>query len=208
MAKLVKWVSVVCFGAVLLAAGFVPCDAQAQAVRAKLGVLIKSGDQETRARGKDRLKAGDRLRIYVVPEERSWIYVVHSDGKNVTLLKKVEKSAPASPLTLPSSGEFYQVDGSSPVETITIVCSPEEVKDLSELAGSQPPVEKWKEMEKELMRRGEIELGQKAEKPFPIAGNVRGEKSVPPDADVFPEQLQIHSGNTLLVKQYEFSVKK
>jgi hypothetical protein len=145
----------------------------------------------------------------VIPEESSWIYVVHADEKTVTLLKKIEKSAPTAVVALPSLSEFYQVDGGSPTETITIVCSPEELKDVSAIGDAQMPVEKWRNMEKELTRRGEIELGQKAEKPFPIAGNVRGEKSAPPsEGESFLDQLPVFSGNSVLVKQYEFSVKK
>ena len=209
MAKLMRWISVMCFGAALLLAGAVPSDAQPKIVRAKIGILVISGDQSARAKGKDRLKAGDKLRVYVQPEESSWVYVVHADEKNVTLLKMVEGQVPASLLTLPSAGEFYQVDGGSPAETITVLCSPEELKDISALAKTPVTVEKWRSMEKELSRRGEIDLGQKSEKPFPIAGNVRGEKSVrETEIDSFLYQLQIFSGNAVLVKQYEFSVKK
>ena len=209
MVKHVRWVSVLCFGVAFLAAGFVPGDARSSVVRAKVGILVKSGDQTTRARGKDRLKAGDKLRVYVYSEENAWVYVVHADEKKVTLLKMVDPGVAASLVELPSANEYYQVDGGSPAETITVICSPEEVKEVSALAKEEVSVEKWRAIEKELTGRGTIDLGQKSEKPFAIAGNVRGEKSAAAvEKDSFLDQLQIFSGNAVLVKQYEFSIKK
>lgn len=67
--------------------------------------------------------------------------------------------------------------------------------------------EKWTALVRSLAQRGQIDLSQKSEKPFPIAGSVRGDISSG-HRQAGEGDAQIFSGNTILVKQYEFSVKK
>jgi hypothetical protein len=204
--KLLKGVMLLCISLAFSASVAVPAFGEENVIRAKLGVSIKSGDQQLRAKAKDRLKAGDLLRLYIYPEEQSYIYVIHTDQKSATLLKTVEKGAQAGFLALPSPREFYEVDGKSPVETFTIICSPEELKEIPALFNPEASSEKWAELEKDLLKKGEIDLGEKPEKPFAIAGNVRGlpEGGV---SDQTIAELPVYSGNGILVKQYEFSVK-
>jgi hypothetical protein len=207
MRLLMKMLGVVFASAALIAAGALPGLAQEKIVRAKIGILVKSGDQILRAKSKDRLQAGDLVRIYVHPEVSSYVYVVHSDLKTVTLLNMVEQRIQSSTLVLPSVQEFYQVDGKSPVETFTVICSPEEVKAVSALVGAQMTTDRWDSLQKELAKKGELELAQKSERPFAIAGNVRGAGDAA-GGDSFVKELQIFSGKSILVRQYEFSVKK
>jgi hypothetical protein len=207
MRLIIKILSVVFMDVALIMAGTLPGLSQEVIVRAKIGILVKSGDQILRAKSKDRLKAGDLLRIYVHPEVSSYLYVVHSDQKTVTLLTRVEQRIQSSTLVLPSVQEFYQVDGQSPMETFTVICSPKEVKEISSLAGSQMTPERWVSLEKDLLKKGEIDLAQKSEKPFAIAGNVRGAGDAA-GGDAFVKELQIFSGKSILARQYEFSVKK
>jgi hypothetical protein len=207
MRLFIRILGVVFMGVALIMAGALPGLSQEKIVRAKIGILVKSGDQIIRAKSRDRLKAGDFVRIYVHPEVSSYVYVVYRDQKAVTLLNMVEQRIQSSTLVLPSVQEFYQVDGQSPVETFTVICSPNEVKEISSLVGSQMPYDRWVSLEKELLKRGEIDLAQKSEKPFAIAGNVRGAGDAA-GGDVFVKELQIFSGKSILVRQYEFSVKK
>ena len=204
--KLVAFVVCLFMGAVFLTGGVTPGIAGENIVRAKVGIAVQSADRQWRARANERLVAGDRLRIYVYPEEDSYVYVIHTDLRNASLLKTVEKSVPAGLLVLPSAREYYEVDGQSLVETFTIICSPEELKEIPVLFSSGESLEKWPFLEKELMEKGGIDLGEKPDKPFAIAGNVRGL----PDSglgDPFLSELQVYSGNGLLVKRYEFTVK-
>lgn len=177
-------------------------------VRAKIGILIKSGDQTIRAKSRDVMSAGDFIRIYVYPEgANSFLYVIHSDGKSASLLNMTQQRVQSSTLVLPSLREFYEADGQSPIETFTIICSFTEVKELSTLLSGDIPHEKWAPIEKDLLQRGTIDLSQKTEKPFAIAGNVRAAGDALA-GDPFAKDLQIYSGNAILVKQYEFRVKK
>ena len=208
MRLFIKILSVVFMGVALIMVGALPGLSQERTVRAKIGILVKSGDQILKAKSRDRLKAGDLVRIYVHPEVSSYVYVVHRDQKTVTLLNMVEQRIQSSTLVLPSVQEFYQVDGQSPVETFTVICSPKEVKEISALvSSSQMTHDRWVSLEKELLKKGEIDLAQKSEKPFAIAGNVRGAGDAA-GGDAFVKELQIFSGKSVLVRQYEFSVKK
>lgn len=201
-----KMITVIFFSAALVAASGRPCFPQENNVRAKIGILVKSGDQIVRAKSRDRVKTGDLLRIYVHPEAGSYVYVIHTDQKQVTMLNMVEQKIHSSTLVLPSLQEFYQVDGDSQVESFTVICSSEEVKEISSLLASRMPYDKWAPIQNELVKRGEIDLGQKTERPFGIAGNVRSTADA--GGDPFVKELQIFSGKNILVKQYEFSVKK
>lgn len=180
---------------------------QENQVRAKIGILIKSGEKISRAKSRDRIAAGDLLRIYIHPENNSYVYVVHTDRKTVTALHMVDQNIKSATLVLPSLQTFYQVDGRSQAEAFTIVCSPRELKEVSALAHTQYSYEQWAQIENALIEKNKIDLSQQPEKPFTIAGNVRGGFGAG-NGDPFVNKLQIFSGNELLVKKYEFKVKK
>lgn len=185
-----------------------PVVAQEHRVRAKIGIQIRSGDRMMRARSRDRLKAGDLLRIYVHPEETSHVLVVYSDTKTARLLNLVHQKTRSSTLAMPSLKEFYQVDGESPIQTFTIICSPDPLTEaLRVLRTGEAPYSSWAKVEKKLLDKSRIDLSQQTEKPFSIAGNVRGVGSVS-NLDPFVDELQIFSGRSLLVKKYEFRVQK
>jgi hypothetical protein len=207
MKPFVKILGVVLAAAALVAAGTLPGLTQEKIVRAKVGIAIKSGKETRPAKSRDSVKAGDFLRIYVHPEESSYVYVVHTDGKAVTLLNMVEQKGQSSTLVFPSVQEYYAVDGKSKVETFTIVCSPEEVKQIWSLVNSQMTPERWDAMQRELLNKGELDLAEKSEKPFSITGTVRGDGSGKAE-DPFVKDLKIFSGKSIVVKQYEFRVKK
>ncbi|MGM0663424.1 MAG: hypothetical protein ACQET7_04460 [Thermodesulfobacteriota bacterium] len=177
-------------------------------VRAKIGIQVLSGDRIERAKSCDRLKAGDMLRIYVHPERGCYVYVVHSDQQTATLLNTVEQRIQGSTLVMPSLHQYYQVDGKSPVETFAIICSPKELTDISDIMkNGEASHAVWASLADDLSAKSRIDLTQDSERPFAIAGNVRGAGGQSPAAgDPFSERLQIFSGRSLLIKRYEFRV--
>jgi hypothetical protein len=184
-----------------------PVSAQEEKVRAKIGIQIKSGDQTKSAKSQDDLNVNDLIRIYVHPEETSYVYVIHTDLKEAALLNMVQQKSRSSTLVMPSLQEFYQVDGTSPEETFTIIISPKDLTEVTEvLKNGTAPYKRWIGVEESLIAKSKIDLSQKVEKPFAIAGNVRGGANN--DIDPFVNNLQIFSGKSLLVKKYEFRVKK
>jgi hypothetical protein len=195
-------------GAFFAVAAADPVDAQEDAIRAKIGIHVKSGDRLTSARAQDRLKEGDLIRIYVRPEKIGYVYVVHADLNEATLLKAPRRKAANSALVMPSMQEFYEVDGTSPTESFTVIVSPRELPEvLNAFKGGRASSAKWHEVETALADESRIDLGQKTEKPFSISGNVRGVSHEGPVNPVV-EDLRIFSGKSVLVKRYEFRVKK
>jgi transposase-like protein len=150
----------------------------------------------------------DLLRIYVHPEKTSHVYVVHTDLKEATLLSILQQKVQSSTLVIPSLQNFYRVDGKSDKEIFTIIVSPDELPEVSDIFKTEKTSYlRWVEVEKVLIEKGKIDLSQEVEKPFAIAGNVRG-WAVNDDVDPFASRLQIFSGKSVLVKKYEFRVKK
>lgn len=178
-------------------------------VRAKVGIGIQArpGEPIAQAKTTEMVKTGHFLRVYVVPEDDAYIYVVHNDGKAPTLLNApnaATKTSKGSPVTLPAADKFYQVDGGSDRESITVICSPTEIREVTKLFNTPNVAQKnWLSLEKELVDKSKIELAQQADRPFQIAGNVRSM-----NADPFLETLPISSGKSLVVKKYDFQVQK
>ncbi len=207
MAKTLNLVRAFCIMAALLGVGVVAVFSQPNMVSARIGILIDSGEQLIHAKGQERIKLGDRLRIYVQSEEACNVYIVHTDHKTVTLLGAFEAISPSALLVLPGLLGFYEVDGKSPIEAFTIICSTVKLNDISALFNSKVTYKSWASMEEKLIEQGKIDLGEKPDKPSPIAGNVRELTDSNKD-DPFIRGFPIYSGNTILVKRYEFNVKK
>lgn len=175
--------------------------------RAKIGIQINSKNKNSIAKSRDRLKPGDLLRIYVHSEKPSYIYVIYSDKKTATLLNMVEQKILSSTLVLPSFNKYYAVNGENSFEMFTIICSPTELPEIDKLLNSDDSYEKWATLEKELILGSKMVLTEKSTAPFAIAGNVRGDGDSEAK-DSFMKELHIFSGQSFVVKQYEFRVKK
>ena len=183
-------------------------SAQEGIVRAKIGIQIRSGDSIIRAKSQDDLNADDLLRIYVRPEKTSYVYIIHSDLSTATLLNMDQQKIQNSTLVMPSLQEFYRVDGKSSEEIFTIIITDNSLNEVMEtLRNGKTTYEKWIEVEESLLERSKFDLSQEVEKPFSIAGNVRG-GFVVSNIDPFAKELPIFSGKSILVKRYEFRVKK
>jgi transposase-like protein len=177
-------------------------------VRAKIGIQISSGGAVEKAKSRDTLGTGDLLRIYVHPEANAYVYVVHSDLAEATLLNMVEQKIKSSTLVMPSLLDYYQVDGKSLQETFTIICSPVALSQMAGIVKNRSlPHAQWVKIENGLVQQSKIELSGNTEKPFALAGNVRDAGSAG-NSDPFAGGLQIFSGKGVLVKKYEFAVKK
>jgi hypothetical protein len=210
MRRQMRLYSALGLSAVLVMGFTAPCWAQSR-VRAKIGIRIASNNRADWAKTRDRLQAGDLLRVYVLPEEDAYIYLVYTDKKTPVLLNSKtykEKIAKSTIVAFPSESDFYQTDGANPLEYFTIVCSPTEIPDIANLFNS-PHVShaQWIPLEAELVKRSTIDIDQKSEKPFAIAGSVRG-GTASTTSPSFIDELLIFSGESLVVKRYEFAVKK
>ena len=179
-------------------------------VRAKvgIGIQVRPGEPMAPAKSTERLKTGDFLRVYVVPEDDAYVYVVHNDGKNLTLLNAQNATTRVTggmPVMLPAPEKFYQIDGGSERESITVICSPTEIREVASLVRTPNVSQKnWLSLETALLDKSKIDLSPPTDKPFQIAGNVRSMSS----NDPFLNTLVIYSGKSLVAKKYDFQVQK
>ena len=177
-------------------------------VRAKVGIQVRSGDHTAPAKTTETVKTGDSLRVYVVPENDAYVYVVHNDGKTLTLLNAPNATTKVTKgilVALPTPEQFYQIDGGSGQESITVLCSPTEIREVVSLfSAPNVPQKNWLSLEKELLDKSKIDLSQPTDKPFQIAGNVRSMSN----NDPFLNTLVIYSGKSMVAKKYDFQVQK
>src|SRR5215831_6523682 len=85
-------------------------------VRAKVGIQVRSGERTAPAKTTETVKTGDFLRVYVVPEDEAYVYVVHNDGTTSMLLNAPDATTKVSQgelVTLPTPELFYHFDGTS-----------------------------------------------------------------------------------------------
>ncbi|SLM28256.1 exported hypothetical protein [Desulfamplus magnetovallimortis] len=185
-------------------------------VRAKIGIQIQSGEKAYRSRSRERLLPGDLIRLYVHTENSCYLYVVHTDTNSVNLLNITEQKIQSSTLILPSAQAFYEIDGTSSMEKITIICTPEKLPELSVMESRNLTYKEWSDTELALKNRSKLLVVDEEHETFAIAGNVRGldgnsktgAQTNSVNSDQFLKELQIFSGNGLLVKKYEFQIKK
>jgi hypothetical protein len=179
-----------------------------EVVSAKVGVQVISGEQARRAKSKDRLKTGDRLRVFVQPDFEAYIYVVHTDAEKAGLLSALpaKVAEPETHFVLPSLSDFYEIDGKSSVEKISVFCSTRPVKEIEVFFESEKSTTKaWLALETRLFAQHKTDLNEKIEKPFAIAGNVR---DIDQKATEFVQSLTAYSGKSIVLKRYDFRVKK
>lgn len=180
---------------------------KADLVRAKIGIEVVSKDSSRAAKTKDRIIAGSKLRIYVLPENDSYIYIINSDNSNSVLLNsaKEENRIPRGALKIyPSTAHLYAIGETATKEFFAILCSPVKQKEVVDLFSSGTvPREKWLTLERKLVEQGKIPLNEIVPKSFGVAGNIRS-----PKGEEFANKLHVFSGSELLIKRYAFNVKK
>lgn len=195
-----------CFATFLIMGTTPPAFSQ-DIVRAKIGIELAFGDISFRAKAVDRIKAGQNFRIYVIPETDSHVYVVHTDHKTVTLLNYSIVSM-GSKLVLPSADNYFQIDGLSKKESLTIICSKNKLSNVhAALSTKNLSHPKWKKLEKTLLSKSKIDLAETSDKPFAIAGNVRGMAGKPKERPAWSlANIPLYSGKSSLVKRFRFNV--
>ena len=180
--------------------GFTPADT----VKAKIAILHKAGEIYNPLKTKDRLKAGEMLRVFVLPVNDCFVYVVHSDEKESFLLCKSVLKSRQDTLLLPNPEDYYIFDEPGVKERITIFCSLKKINEIeiffskSETASSGL----WNDIETKLIGLNKSRLNENSDKPFPIAGNV---SAVNED---FIDAMQMFVGKDMLIRKYEIEVKK
>lgn len=190
----------------LILGSLVASEAQSY-VRAKVGLRRQAAGQSVWAKSTDTAQAGDLLRLYVIPEADAQVYVIYTDTEKVMLLHQPSQTHPGGvPVLFPSETEWYRIDGTSPAEQFIILCSPAKLPEVDNLfASSHVTYAQWGIVEQRLLAQSTIDLSQRADKPFTIAGVVRSGDT---ETQQLLKELRIFSGQSLVVRKYAFTVKK
>jgi len=167
--------------------------------------------QNRKAKVNDRLRSGDQLTVYVKPEENSFVYLINSNSKTASLitLGSNQNNVSAHSLRIfPSikkgKKRGYKVDGNEDVELFSIICSSKKLPRINQLfSGGAVAVEKWRTLEKKFTDDSDIISSSKPEEQLQFGGSLRS-----PDSNPFIKTLSISSGKALIVRRYQFDVKK
>ena len=106
--------------------------------------------------------------------------------------------------SFPGAKQYYQFDETSDIELLTVICSPNELKEVQTLFESENVTHKeWAELENGLIEKSKILASKDVGKEVQIGGFVQqGFRS----AGSFADKIPVRRGNTLLIKNYEFRV--
>jgi hypothetical protein len=173
-------------------------------IKAKIAILHKSGDDFTVLRSNDRLKAGEMIRIFVQPENDCYVYIIHSDNSESTLLFDKKVDFKKDTLILPSTSEYYVFDNKSPTAKVDIFCSVKKIDDIDKLFkdGDVAKLSSWSLLEEKLIEKYKKNFTDKSEKPFPMAGNVSAIN------DEFLNRQLVLSGKGAIIRRYDLEIKK
>jgi len=180
--------------------------AQDNLTKVKVGIVDKTGNKTSTLKLRDRVKSGDELSIYVQPMQKSYIYVLCVDDKEVSLLNTSKKFLVEKDklMVLPSESESYKTDDLSPKMSIMVICDKAPVKEIENLFKSKQSVSnaQWASVAKSIAGKSKSGIKDNSGKPITIAGNVRGV-----NADVVAH-LPAFSAEGKLIRKYDIEVKK
>ena len=180
--------------------------AQDNLTKVKVGIVDKTGNKTSTLKLRDRVKSGDELSIYVQPMQKSYVYVLCVDDKEVSLLNASKKFLVEKDklMVLPSESESYKTDDLSPKMSIMVICDKAAVKEIENLFKSKQSVSasQWAAVEKTIAGKSKSGIKDNSGKPITIAGNVRGV-----NADIVA-QLPAFSAEGKLIRKYDIEVKK
>lgn len=183
-----------------------PSFAQDGGVKAKIGIMHKSGEKISRMKSNDRAKAGDQMRIFIKAQTDCNVYVIYSDENESMLLNDAtydEKLIDGNTLILPSTEDFYQFDDQSSLAHISIICTAAPLKKIENLFAESLSVskDKWAIIEEAIIEETKVSITDTTEKPFSIAGNVRSLNSE------FDSKLRTFEDDTIIFRKFKLDIK-
>lgn len=174
-------------------------------VRSKLGIFVKTEQKEYQAKKTNDIVPGSFVRLFLFPENKCFIYAFHSDGKNVEALHPPGQIINRDSLILPTSNTFYEIGAEDKTAVFYLIISTEPVSELNRIS-AKLPVEQWEKIQRGLMKRSRILDDPDNNIPFSLAGNLRGEEDSFNAS--FIDKLPVSSGRKLILRTYDFQIKK
>lgn len=180
--------------------------ASEEIIKAKIGIEIISNEKSRSAKPLDRIRIKDYIRIHVIPENDSYLYIIHTDQIDATLVNQdlVDHELKQKSVNVfPASGFLFQFVGKGPSEQVSVICSLSKIKILDNLFKSATTSHAdWMKIKNDLISANpNLPPPVATEAPPTIGGAYRGNNP-------FKAPLLTSSGNSFLVKDYEFNVKK
>ena len=178
-------------------------------VKAKVGVeIIQKGNgtnSKRKARAINDLKKDDMLTVVVKPEQDSFVYIINSNEQDSVLLNpdpKGQRVKKAQKRVFPNVGQLYKLETTRNKELLIVIVSPDENEQIKSLFASETVSKKeWKTLESELIQSSSLLSDDRSEERKKFGGTVRGSGST-----VIKHRTA--AGKGLIVKKYQFNVKK
>ncbi|WP_321492919.1 hypothetical protein [uncultured Desulfobacter sp.] len=174
-------------------------------VRGKLGIFVKTDQKEYQAKKNNEIAPGTFLRLFLFPEKNCFIYSFHSDGNSVEALHPPRQIITRDSLILPASNTFYEIGAEDKTASFYLIISSEPISELNRIS-TKLPVEQWGKIQRDLMKKSRILDNPDNNLPFSLAGNVRGEEDSFNAS--FIDKLPVSSGRKLILRTYDFQIKK
>lgn len=172
---------------------------QSDSIKASLGILIYSSLGEKMATFFDRIKSGDSLQIFIQPQSNLEFFLFHSDQTKAELIFETPVKSNAAYI-LPAFNEFYQFDGLLEKESLILLLSKKDNKQIQNITEEPDPVSTLRILD-ELIRNSRSLESEKTGPEIRIGGNVR-------DAYVHFKKLKTYSSDNVIIKKFTFHVKK
>lgn len=173
-------------------------------IKTKVGIFTTNKGKQVTLKSNDKLKVGDMFRIYLKCFSPQYNYIIYVDNKSAKLLNFSQfnkMNSEDKTLILPSVEEAYKVDATNPSIKIFVISSKKSFDEIkNKFEQSKIDLDSWKDFEQELIKK-QKNLTNSSDKPFSIAGNVRGVE------EIF-NQLPLLTNRELIIRTYEIEVKK
>lgn len=164
---------------------------------AYIGIIINPGNEERIAKTNDRIEVGENLQILIESLNDCFLYILHECSEGVTILNSQTLKSKQTYI-LPQEN-YYAFDGNEKKEKIVILVSLEEKDSILKLIDTKSTIEINSLLSQIRESSGLVKPERKLDR-IEIGGNVR--------TFISSEKIKLYAGESSIVKEYIFNVKK
>ena len=168
---------------------------QADTIRAQIEIEIESAGKKRLAKLFDRIKTGDKLRVYIKPKKDCIVWVIVENENGIELVNSSVVLENRLNI-LPSRLSDYEVDGKNNYEKFIFIFA---LGRDSHLINSSYDNVRLKNTVAEVKKQSEIVIAEEGDELIDISGNVR---------DPYLVSKKMYKGINYLTVEFHFDVKK
>ena len=168
---------------------------QADTIRAQIEIEIESAGKKRLAKLFDRIKTGDKLRVYIKPKKDCIVWVIVENENGIELVNSSVVLENRLNI-LPSRLSDYEVDGKNNYEKFIFIFA---LGRDSHLINSSYDNVRLKNTVAEVKKQSEIVIAEEGDELIDISGNVR---------DPYLVSKKMYMGINYLTVEFHFDVKK